>query len=325
MSSSHREFDKIIQPVRSHINAFQKAFLKEFESIRAIYKLDFNTLHFVKGKHIRPILFFLSQGLVGKPGNHSADIAVMLELVHTASLIHDDVIDESSRRRGQQTLNTVLGNHFSVLMGDYLIARMMMISSALEYGEMTCLSEAILNMTHSELRQAICVRKGRMDEKDYFSIIEGKTGALFQAATGLAGHITHASDKQMRQLSLFGLQFGLAFQIKDDILDFSGSAAEMGKPVHQDLLKGRWTLPLIKTFQSLPQKDQTGFLELMDRDEIQWNLLNQIIEDQQGIQKAQSCLDDYSSRARETLSFFPESEYHSALLQLIQYNRDRHS
>ncbi|MBN2103927.1 polyprenyl synthetase family protein [bacterium] len=325
MDPLHYEFDDIFRPVRPFLNAFQIAFQKEFESIKAAYNLDFDTRHLNKGKHLRPILFFLCQGLIDEPNENSVDIAVMLELVHTASLIHDDVIDKSHRRRGQKTLNAVLGNHFSVLVGDFLIARMMLMSSSREKGEMAPLFEAIIQMTHSEIHQAICEKEARMEEETYFNIIQGKTGALFQAAGVLAGCVVHASKNQIQQLGYFGSQFGLAFQIKDDMLDFTGSVSQMGKPVHQDLRSGRWTLPLIQAFDELSEKDREHYRQHMMADDISQKKLVKMVDEHEGIKKSQSYLEAYSDQARQALLEFPASKYRSTLEQMIDYNRDRYS
>jgi len=325
MNSLHPVFSDIIRPVRPFINAFQIAFQKEFESIKTTYGLDFDTRHFNKGKHLRPVLFFLCQGLINKPKKNTVDVAVMLELIHTASLIHDDVIDKSHKRRGQKSLNAALGNHFSVLVGDYMIARMMMMGSSRENGYIMHLSNAIMHMIRSELEQAIYEKTGHIEEENYFSIINGKTGALFEAAGALAGYATGALENQIQQLRRFGHHFGLAFQIKDDLLDFTGSSTKMGKPVYQDIQGGRWTLPMIRAFHELPERDQQYFQQQVMADEVSQDELIQMIYNQRGIEKTLSDLDECSQKARQAVLDFPESKYRFALQRMIDYNKDRHS
>ena len=265
MSTGH-SISEIITPIHPVMESFQLAFQHELEKIQAKYHLTVQPSALFKGKRLRPVLFFLCQGMIDTPRPDSVNTAVMIELIHTASLLHDDVIDESHKRRGEKTLNAVRGNHFSVLMGDYLIARMMTMGQELKNGGMRVLSQAILMMTQAEIKQALCENKW-LEEHIYMDIIEGKTGALFQAATDLAASTVHTGTEVQLQLRKLGLQFGLSFQIQDDILDYTGSAGTLGKPVHQDLLKGHFTLPVILAFEHLSgEKRKTLFQQLVNNE-----------------------------------------------------------
>lgn len=321
MSSGHT-ISKIITPIHPLMDSFGLAFQHEFEKIQGQYQLTVQPSALFKGKRLRPILFFLCQGMIDTPRPNSVNTAVMIELVHTASLLHDDVIDESHRRRGEKTLNAVLGNHFSVLMGDYLIARMMTMGQELKNGGMHVLSHAILTMTHAEIKQALC-ENTCMEEDVYMDIIRGKTGALFQAATDLAASTVNAGKDVQLQLRKLGLQFGLSFQIQDDILDYTGSSGTLGKPVHHDLLKGQFTLPVILAFEELSAEERMTLFQQLGNNELSYKHFIGLVRNR-GIEKTKNCLLKYSRQACNILQQFPESPYRTALENLFQFNMERH-
>lgn len=325
MNTSHPEFSKIIQPVRPVMDAFHQAFKREFQSIGGEHRPNYHAAGFLKGKRLRPMMFFLCQGLVDTPKENAIPDAVMIELVHTASLLHDDVIDESQKRRGQKTLNAILGNHFSVLAGDFLIARMMTLGHETNNQGMPFISKAIMLMTQAEIRQAICEKQGCMDVVSYFEIVQGKTSALFEATCAMAGLSVSASDSQIEWLMQFGQQFGIAFQIQDDILDYTGSPDHLGKPLYQDVLGGRWTLPLIMILGKLSEKEKTRLRQqILDGDIDPKNLL-ELIEKNGGIIKARSFLNRHSQNAFSALEKFSESPCREALRRLVKFNMDRNS
>ncbi|MBN1779844.1 polyprenyl synthetase family protein [bacterium] len=325
MHERQSEFTKIIQPVLPLMDEFHDAFQREFELILASHPEIRSLFPYPRGKRLRPLLFFLCQGLFQKPRKESLPVALMIELVHTASLIHDDVIDESHLRRGEHTINAVLGNHFSVLVGDYLIARMMMLGLEQHNGVMGHLSGAILQMTQAELMQAVYEKQRSLDETTYFSIIEGKTGALFREAAWLGGDAASASAPEAVHLEQFGLRFGLAFQIQDDIMDFTGSPDKLGKPVHQDIHRGLWTLPVIHAYNDLSGYEKKEFQKGLEKNVILEQILLQAGHARQGVMKANAVLKSYSDEALQFLTGFPESEYRLALEKLIRYNLERRS
>jgi octaprenyl-diphosphate synthase len=320
--STEQSISEIIEPIHPVMQSFQLAFQREFEKIQAQYHLRIQPTALFKGKRLRPVLFFLCQGLVDSPRSDSVNTAVMIELVHTASLLHDDVIDESFKRRGEKTLNAIRGNHFSVLLGDYLIARMMALGQEMKNGGMHVLSQAILMMTLAEIKQALCENQC-LEEHVYMDIVEGKTGALFQAATDLAAGAVHASKEIQLRLRELGLQFGLAFQIQDDILDYTGSSGTLGKPVHQDILKGQFTLPFILAFEELSVPERESLFRQLSNNELSREHLVRLVKNQ-GIKKARDRLLKYSRKALDLLHQFPENNYRTALENLFHFNMERH-
>ena len=321
MKTEH-SISEIIKPIEPVMKDFQSAFENEFKKIQAQYHLTIPPGALFKGKRLRPILFFLCQGLIDTPRPESVNTAVMIELVHTASLLHDDVIDESYKRHGEKTLNAVLGNHFSVLLGDYLIARMMTLGQELKNGGMHVLSQAILTMTQAEIKQALYEDEW-LEEKVYMDIIEGKTGALFQATSDLAANMVCAKEDIQLRLRELGLQFGMAFQIQDDILDYTGSTGKLGKPIHQDILKGQFTLPFILAFEEITEQERKEMFQQLENRELTRERLIQLVKNQ-GIDKSRDRLSNYSQQAINLLYQFPENRYRTALENLFHFNMERH-
>jgi octaprenyl-diphosphate synthase len=318
-------FNEIVRPVDTMMNAFKDAFRSEFDFILSLDSTIENHYFYSKGKHLRPLLFFLCQGLAGRPEPTSVSTAVVLELVHLASLIHDDVIDNSPVRRGRKTLNSQCGNHFSVLIGDYLIARSMLLGQNQKNGVMPGISKTIMEMTRAELEQAAYEKKRIPEEAVYFSIIRGKTGSLFQTAAELGGHAVSASPEGLAQLDRVGEQFGIVFQIQDDILDFIGNSENMGKPVHQDIQDGFCTLPMIEAYRGLNEDEKTEIRNILESPFVSRSMLLDFVYKHRGVEKAQSVLRMRSQRALENLAFFPESDYRTALESLFNYNMSRSS
>jgi octaprenyl-diphosphate synthase len=325
MNAQTFEFNEIVRPIDKMMNAFNDAFQSEFEFILSLDSAIENYSYYSRGKHLRPLLFFLCQGLIGQPKLTSVSTAVLLELVHLASLIHDDVIDSSPFRRGRKTLNAQSGNHFSVLIGDYLIARTLLLGQNQKNGVMPGISKTIMEMTRAELEQAAYEKKRMPEEDVYFSIIRGKTGSLFQTSAELGGHAVSVSPEGLAQMSQLGEQFGMVFQIQDDILDFIGKSEELGKPVYQDIQGGFCTLPLIEAYKDLQKNEKIEIEKILKSQPISKSTLLDFVHRHQGIEKAQSIMAMRSQRALEHLTFFPESDYRIALELLFKYNMNRTS
>lgn len=198
------------------------------------------------GKRIRPALLLLTSRLGSYQGNHDVLFAAVFELIHTATLVHDDVIDEASMRRGRLSVNRRWGNHVTVLLGDYLyIKSMQMALTAQDIRYIQVLADITLKMIEGELVQA--ERNGRLEvsEEEYLDLIRRKTAYLFSGCCRVGGWLSEISDDQVEALTSYGLRLGMAFQIVDDILDLTGSQETLGKPVASDLREGKVTLPII--------------------------------------------------------------------------------
>jgi octaprenyl-diphosphate synthase len=198
------------------------------------------------GKRLRPALVILSSGAFGYCGGEQYRLAAIVEFIHTATLLHDDVVDESSLRRGRATSNALFGNAAAVLVGDFVYSRAFQMM--VEVGNMRVmevLAEATNVIAEGEVLQLMNCRDADVDEAAYLRVIRCKTAKLFEAATRLGAVISGASNREEEAMAAYGMHLGTAFQLIDDVLDYSGAAAEMGKNVGDDLAEGKPTLPLI--------------------------------------------------------------------------------
>ena len=198
------------------------------------------------GKRLRPVLVLLSAGLFGKIKPEHHQLAAVVEFIHTATLLHDDVVDESSKRRGQNTANALFGNAASVLVGDFVYSRAFQMMVAVQNMRvMEVLSHATNVIAEGEVLQLLNVHNADISDEDYLQVIHYKTAKLFEAATRLGAIISDASATDEAALSLYGMHIGTAFQLIDDVLDLSGNALEIGKNIGDDLSEGKPTLPLL--------------------------------------------------------------------------------
>ena len=198
------------------------------------------------GKRLRPMLLLLAAGALGHRGADAHQLAAVVEFIHTATLLHDDVVDESDLRRGRKTANAVWGNAASVLVGDFLYSRSFQLMVELERMDVQrILADTTNTIAEGEVLQLLHVRNPDTDEAAYLRVIERKTAVLFSAATGLAAHLAGADSARCAAMDEYGLHLGLAFQIADDVLDYVGDAVALGKNLGDDLAEGKATLPLI--------------------------------------------------------------------------------
>lgn len=317
--------ENIISPIKNKMYLFEKAFADQFQGEFAfLTPLVQHTLA-NKGKRLRPILFFLSQGLINPAGEKTVLAAVLLEVLHTATLIHDDVIDSSRLRRGQATFNAQWNNRISILWGDYLFAHVFSIASKTNMAGLTeVISHVVRQIGTGELRQAIIHPKDRLTSDIYLQIIQEKTASLFAASCHLGACAAKADAKQCDNLKNFGLNLGIAFQIRDDILDFQGDPNVMGKPTGQDLSEGILTLPLILALQEAPQNMRDKMIDhLFVNAKQQAAHLEEFVKRYHGLEKASHEVIRFSNQARALLESFHSSPYRDGLDNLIQYNLER--
>lgn len=322
-----RNRDKLIQPdcIREELELFENQFQEQFRANDILIQPILDYIAEKKGKRIRPIIFFLSQGLIRKPSTESVSIAVMIELLHTASLIHDDVVDHSKQRRGADTLNAVWDNKISVLMGDYLLAKVLQIGVSLRYdGVMDILSNVVIRMGRGELQHIIKNENESLSVQDYLSIVRNKTAGLFSAACVLGGTAVSASPVDKKKLGKLGESVGIGFQIRDDILDLNGSLHQMGKPAGQDLFNGTITLPLICAVQEArTQGEKIGYADIKSKFMMEDNWLFKFLDRFKGIEMAQNQARQFTDEALQILQQFKPSLYREALEELIRYDMVR--
>jgi octaprenyl-diphosphate synthase len=279
------------------------------------------------GKRLRPLLVLLSARALGySEGIEHHELAAIIEFVHTATLLHDDVVDKSSLRRGQQTANAMWGNQASVLVGDFLYSRAFQI---LAKRSNTPVMQVLANTTHAiaegEVLQLMNCHNPDITEDNYMSVIHRKTAHLFESAAEIGAILGTDDKEQQKALATYGTNIGLAFQIIDDVLDYQSSAEKMGKNVGDDLADGKATLPLIYTLKNCNDKK----IENIIRSAIEKgssDQLNTIVEAMQTCNAFDYCLEKghaHIALATQALQIIPATPHRDALLQLAQFALER--
>ncbi|HVK55508.1 MAG TPA: octaprenyl diphosphate synthase [Burkholderiales bacterium] len=273
------------------------------------------------GKRLRPMLVLLSAGLFGHQGGQRHELAAVVELIHTATLLHDDVVDESELRRGKKTANAMFGNAASVLVGDFLYSRsfQMMVDVGL-MRVMEVLSEATNIIAEGEVLQLLNVHDADITEERYLQVIRYKTAKLFEAATRLGAILGDASRDDEEAMASYGMHLGTAFQLIDDVLDYSGDHEETGKNVGDDLAEGKPTLPLIYAIQHGSVAQATTIRRAITDDGlIELNEVVAAIKETGALRYAQQRAQQESDIACEAIRHLPHSIYKDSLLQLAAF------
>ena len=267
------------------------------------------------GKRVRPALLLLTAGALGYQGTQHHNLAAVVEFIHTATLLHDDVVDESTLRRGRPTANESFGNPASVLVGDFLYSRafQMMVDSG-EMRVMEILSEATNVIAEGEVLQLMNVHDASLDEAGYLRVIRSKTAKLFEASTRLAAVIAQSSPEVENACAEYGQALGTAFQVIDDVLDYDGNSGELGKNLGDDLREGKNTLPLIIAIQRGTDRQKALIKNAIENGEV--NALEEIIEIVRScgaLEATRSAAAAEAERAISALSVLPESAYKESL------------
>jgi octaprenyl-diphosphate synthase len=313
-------------PIQAHLTVFEKKFRNSMKS--SVPLLDIITRYIVKrkGKQMRPMFVFLSAKLMGEVNDTTFTAASLIELLHTATLVHDDVVDDSNKRRGFFSINALWKNKVAVLVGDYLLSRGLLLS--LEHEEFDLLkivSNATKEMSEGELLQIEKARKLDIEEDIYFEIIRKKTASLIASCCAAGASSVKADKEQIEKMRRFGELTGIAFQIKDDLFDYEKSNAT-GKPMGIDIKEQKMTLPLIYLLNN------TGFMEKRRIINIVKNhnnnpekvaLVIDKVNKSGGIEYAREKMQDYHNRAIQILDEFPDSPSKASLKQLVSFTIER--
>ena len=275
-----------------------------------------------KGKRLRPALVLLSGKCIGELVPQHIDLAVVVEMVHTATLVHDDIIDEASIRRHVETVNSKWGREISILFGDYLFSRGFTILSALDSQVATLLLSQTVNiMSEGELIQLQRRYDMELSENDYFDIIERKTASLCAASCRLGATFAGANRKISDMLYNYGLKIGIAFQIVDDCLDIMGAEEEIGKTLNTDIQKGKLTLPLIRLVNQLPRNklETTKALIFQHSEKENKNSILELLTEHDAVEYAFNTAKNIVKQAQEEIAPLPDSKYKTALLELADF------
>lgn len=270
------------------------------------------------GKRLRPMLLLVSCRLFQEPDPQAIRLAAVVELIHTATLVHDDVIDEADTRRGKPSANVIWGNHTSVLAGDWLYMQAFQIALRLKrFDVLELLITLTQQMVDGELLQLERLGKIDITEADSIELLDRKTASLFSACTRLGAIAGGADEREQARLGEFGWNLGMAFQLVDDILDFTSRESVLGKPVGNDLREGKVTLPLIHALESATQEERArvaAVLESNSYDETPFSEILTIVNRYGGIERTRRRANEFIAKARTLLEVFPESPAQRALL-----------
>ena len=318
---SRKSLDEITGPVSAQLKDFRSFFKETISS--DVFLLDQVVSYLLKqkGKELRPTLVFMSANLFGGVNKRSHIAATMIELLHTATLIHDDVVDEAHSRRGLVSINRIWKNKAGVLLGDFLLSKGLLI--ALENEEHQLLkvqSKAVQQMSEGELRQLKTAGLFNMTEERYFQIISEKTASLI-ATCCECGAVSATDDPKMHQLMHdIGMRIGIAFQIRDDLFDYG--MYDIGKPTRNDIQERKVTLPLIKAIEHSSKKDSARVRGLMKKRKKKAKEIDEIVNfvhENDGMEYAKSVMYDYANKAIEDLEKIPESPYTQDFVDLIHF------
>ena len=323
------ELDNIVtSPINDYIIRFEKVYTQSLHSDVKLINTIIRYISRKKGKQLRPRLCLLSAKLCGEPTENTYRAAALIEMIHVATLIHDDVVDDANLRRGWPSVNRVWKNKLSILVGDFMFSKALTNMIHLkDFDALDILSSTAQRLSQGEIQQIEKAIKKNMTEEVYYQMVSDKTASLFSAACKL-GVMTVTEDNDKREaLAKFGEKFGLVFQIKDDLLDITGNVEGLGKPAGFDLKKNILTLPLIHLFEKLDSSDSKRVKRQL-RNHVKKSELKEIrmlIENHGGIQFAEKQIERLSKEAQDELNIFPDSVYKDALLAALQFNSHRNN
>lgn len=317
--------DQIIQPILEDLAAFETHFSNTMKS--EVPLLDKVTHYLVKrkGKQVRPIFVFLSCRLFEETNQKTLDAASLVELLHTATLVHDDVVDDANERRGYFSVNALWKNKIAVLVGDYMLSKILLLSLETENTDLLAvIARAVREMSEGELLQIEKARKLDITEEVYFEVIRKKTASLISTCCE-AGCLAAGAVEHRETMRLFGEYVGMVFQIKDDIFDY-GSSTEIGKPTGNDIREQKLTLPMIYTLNNAPQGEVKELRNIIrnkyDRTKDVRRAI-EIVKNNGGITYADEKMRYFAEKAKNMLIHFEENEAKKSLLGLVNYTMER--
>jgi len=277
------------------------------------------------GKRLRPLLSLMASQAYGYEGEHHHTLAAIIEFIHTATLLHDDVVDESELRRGRETANALFGNAASVLVGDFLYSRAFeMMVDVGSMRVMQILAETTNVIAEGEVMQLMNCHDADTTEQRYLDVIHAKTAKLFEAATRLGAVLCERPESEEQAMASYGMHLGTAFQLIDDVLDYSSSSEEMGKNVGDDLAEGKPTLPLIYAMRNGSEEQSKVVRKAIEEGGL--NYLDQVmdaIKQTGAIEYTEKTARREAELAIQQLEHLPESEYKKAMIWLANYSVDR--
>lgn len=318
---------KILERVKSDLEEIEVALEQNLNPYFDLVSQIAGHILFSGGKRLRPLLMVLSARISGYDGSYDKVFSTIFEYLHAATLLHDDLVDEATLRRGKPVANSIWGNPAAVLVGDFLLARSLAVAAETKLPEVIkVVSNITEHMSQGEIHQLM--RKGHLDltEAEYMEIIEHKTAVLFQGTCCSGALIAGVSPEKTKALSDYGFNLGIAFQMVDDLLDYSSDTTVLGKEVGADLKEGKLTLPVIYSLKSASPRDRTLMENIIKNTNFSVNdfeVLIKMIDKYDGRTYTQGLATQYVRRAKERLSVFNDSETKETLLMIADYTLSR--
>jgi len=316
----------IRKPIEKEMAEFEAYFNRTVKSDIPLLKIILNYILRRKGKQMRPLLVFLTAGLNGEIAEPTFVAATMIELLHTASIVHDDVVDDAHERRGAISINVLWNSKIAVLVGDYMLSKGLLISvEKSRYDMLEIVSESVKSMTEGELLQIQKSRKLNIREEDYFKIINCKTAALIAACTATGARSVTENPDTIQLMKDFGENIGVAFQIRDDLLDYVGNGLT-GKVAGNDIKEKKITLPLINALEHSTNSQKRHILSIVKNRKKTKADINEVIRfvsESGGLEYAELKMNQYRDKALAILDSYPESEIKDSLKEFVNYTTSR--
>lgn len=320
------KLSQITHLIESELNQFNDRFKKSLKSNVSLVDLVARYILKQKGKKIRPVLVLLSSKIGGEINERSYRGATLVELLHTATLVHDDVVDNAETRRGFPSINAVWKNKVAVLMGDYLLSRGLMLSvEGDDFDFLRVITNTVKRMSEGELLQISKTRKLDNDQETYFKIISDKTASLLSTCCEIGIRSSTTNEDKIIALREFGENLGMAFQIRDDILDFIGTKKIFGKPLGGDIKEKKLTLPLIYALKQASDRESKKIISNVKSGgkKVQVENVIEFVKKYNGIDYAVKVSNDFADKAIQCLSIFEASETKAALESLVSFVIER--
>lgn len=321
-----QKVENIMAPIQSELTTFEVYFKESMRSDVAL--LDKVTQYVVKrkGKQMRPMFVFLTAKMLGEINQVTYDATTLVELLHTATLVHDDVVDDANERRGFFSVNALWKNKIAVLVGDYMLSRILLLSIEKEnIALLEVVARAVREMSEGELLQIEKARDLNIDEETYFEVIRKKTASLIATCCEAGAISVQANADQQEKMRKFGELIGLAFQIKDDIFDY-GTGEHIGKPTGIDIREQKMTLPLIYVMNHSPSEIRKELMYIMKNEfDVTARIKRaiQLVIQYGGIQFATQKMETIAKEALELLESFPDNDAKKSLIGLVHYTMNR--
>lgn len=325
--SIHMNFiDTIKQPIIQEMQLFKKTFAEALKTDNPMLETVHEYVLQKSGKQLRPMLVILSAKLCGEVNQTTIDGALSLELLHTASLIHDDVVDDTLERRGKPSINARWTNKIAILSGDYILSKALVCATKTDnLAILKSIANIGMQLSDGELLQLVNVHLSKVSEENYFKIIRKKTALLFSTCTEVGGLSVNSAETALIHLRNFGEYLGICFQIKDDIFDYTENIS-IGKPTANDVRDGKITLPLIYALQNSSVEDKNKIIDLIDKKDFSNENIQTIIRfthENGGVNYATNKMLSFKNKAIDELNGFPDSNVKKSLILCAEYSAFR--